>query len=105
MDTPPSVTQVEELIKRLYTPGSAAQAISNQLIQLGRSPNGWNLADGLMASNDASVRYNAAIMFTAKLNNEGSVSDPELSLRWDSPLIYRLGVHLMLKRLRHYFNG
>lgn len=80
--TPPqSVADVEQLIKRLYIPGSAAQNISNQLLQLGRSQDAWNLADGLMASEDASVRYNAAIMFTQKLNNEGSVSDPELS-RW-----------------------
>ena len=76
---PQNVAEVEQLIKRLYVPGSAAQDISNQLIQLGRSPGAWNLADGLMASDDVNVRYNAAIMFSAKLNNEGSVFDPELS--------------------------
>jgi hypothetical protein len=78
---PPNVAEVEQLIKRLYIPGSgsAAQDISNQLIQLGRTPGAWSLADGLMASDDVNVRYNAAIMFSAKLNNEGSVFDPELS--------------------------
>jgi hypothetical protein len=81
MTAPQSVAQVEELIERLYKPGSGTQAqrISDQLIQLQRSPDAWNLADGLMSSNDANVRFNAAIMFTAKLNNEGSVFDPELS--------------------------
>ena len=81
MAAPQSVAEVEDLIRRLYKPGSGTQAqrISDQLIQLQRSPDAWNLADGLMASNDANVRFNAAIMFTAKLNNEGSVFDPELS--------------------------
>lgn len=78
---PQSVAEVEKLIKRLYIPGEAVHNISNQLIELGRSQDAWNLADQLMASEDNTVRYNAAIMFTQKLNNEGSVPDPELS-RW-----------------------
>lgn len=74
-----SVAEVEQLVKRLYVPGSAAQDISNQLIQIGRTDDAWNIADGLMSSDDSSVRYNGVIMFIAKLNNEGSVFDPELS--------------------------
>lgn len=78
---PQTVTEVEHLVKRLYQPGHPALItnINDQLQQLQRSEHGWKLADELMGSDDRTVRFYAALTFTVKLNNEGSVPDPELS--------------------------
>jgi hypothetical protein len=37
------------------------------------SQDGWQLADELMKSGDTNVRFFAALTFTIKLNNDGSV--------------------------------
>ena len=78
---PQTVAEVEQLIQRLYKPGPASlvKHINDQLLQLQLSQDGWKLADELMASDDANVRFFAALTFTVKLNNDGSVFDPELS--------------------------
>ena len=70
-----------QLIKRLYVPGPAyiISQINDQLLQLQHSAEGWQLADALMSSDDQNVRFFAANTFTVKLNNDGSVSDPEMS--------------------------
>jgi len=52
--------------------------INDQLQQLQHSAEGWQLADALLGSEDANVRFFAALTFIVKLNNDGSVSDPEL---------------------------
>ena len=80
---PQNVAEVESLIKTLYKPGPPAEIehINNQLVSLQLSQDGWKLADALMTSDDANVRFFGALTFTVKLNNDGSVSDPELS-RW-----------------------
>lgn len=79
---PQSMAEVEHLVKRLYQPGSprTITQINDQLQQLQLSPEGWQIADALLGSNDANVRFFAALTFTVKLNNDGSVLDPELSL-------------------------
>jgi hypothetical protein len=76
---PSSVSEVEELIKKLYKPGPAAQygRINDQLLQLQLSPYGWKLADELMNSDDPNVRFYAALTFTVKLNNDGPSLDAE----------------------------
>jgi hypothetical protein len=78
---PQSVAEVEELIKRFYNPkpGDRHKALDDQLIQLQRSQDAWKLADELMASDHAAVRLYAVNTFIVKLNNDGSVSDPEMS--------------------------
>ena len=83
MAAPQSVAEVEQLVKRLYNPGPASLVaqINDQLQQLQLSQDGWKLADELMVSDDANVRFFAALTFMVKLNNDGSVPDPELS-RW-----------------------
>ena len=83
LPAPQNVAEVENLIKRLYEPGPAAVIvqINDQLQKLQLSQDGWKLADALMASDDANVRFFGALTFTVKLNNDGSVPDPELS-RW-----------------------
>ncbi|KAK4569879.1 member of the karyopherin-beta [Recurvomyces mirabilis] len=76
---PQSVADVEELVKRLYKPGSpkVISTINDKLLKLQHSTEGWNLADALMSSNDQNVRFFAANTFTVKLNNEGSNLDAE----------------------------
>ena len=78
---PQSVAEVEELIKRFYSPkpGDQHKALDDQLVQLQRSQDAWKLADELMASDLAAVRLYAVNTFIVKLNNDGSVSDPEMS--------------------------
>ena len=102
---PQSIEEVEQLVKRLYQPGPPhlIASINDQLQQLQRSEYGWKLADELMGSEDQSVRFFAALTFTVKLNNEGSVHDPELSLLGESPpLICSLGLHSMLRQRRPF---
>lgn len=72
-----------QLVKCLYKPGPARviTQINDQLQQLQTSSEGWQLADQLLGSSDANVRFFAALTFQVKLNNDGSVHDPELS-RW-----------------------
>jgi len=47
--------------------------VNDQLQQLQLSAEGWQLADALLGSEDANVRFFAALTFTVKLNNDGSV--------------------------------
>ena len=80
MSPPQNVAEVEQLIAQLYQPGHPVRIanINNQLQQLQRSEDGWKLADELMGSSEQNARFYAALTFTVKLNNEGSVIDPEL---------------------------
>lgn len=77
---PQNVAEAEQLVKRLYQPGHPRliASINDNLQQLQRSSDGWKLADELMGSDDETVRFYAALTFQVKLNNEGSVLDPEL---------------------------
>jgi hypothetical protein len=84
MDTvapPQSVAEVADLVRRLYQPGNAALIIKiqDQLQQLQRSSEGWQLADALLADPDDKVRFFGALTFTVKLNNDGSVQHQTLS--------------------------
>lgn len=76
-----TVTDIDQLVQRLYQPGppQVIASINDQLQQLQLSSEGWQLADALMGSNDPNVRFFAALTFTVKLNNDGSVLDLELS--------------------------
>lgn len=73
---PQSIADVVNLVKRLYQPGNAQliTQIQDQLQTLQRSPDGWQLADALLGSDDVNVRFFGALTFTVKLNNDGSVS-------------------------------
>ncbi|TKA78591.1 hypothetical protein B0A55_03875 [Friedmanniomyces simplex] len=74
---PQSIAEAETLVKRLYQPGPAkvVAEINDQLLQLQRSAEGWQLADALMSSSDQNVRFFAANTFTVKLNNDGPKLD------------------------------
>ena len=75
---PQNLAEVESLIQRLYKPGhpSVISDINNELQKLQLSPDGWQMADALMASGDVNVRFFGALTFTVKLNNDGSVNRP-----------------------------
>lgn len=72
------LTECTQLVKQFYQPGNPAviAAIDDQLKKLQHSPEGWQLADALLASQDANVRFFAALTFQVKLNNDGSVLRP-----------------------------
>ncbi|KAF2768474.1 ARM repeat-containing protein [Teratosphaeria nubilosa] len=78
---PQNIAEVEQLVKRLYLPGPPylITSINDQLQKIQLSSEGWQVADALLASDDPNVRFFAALTFTVKLNNDGSVFDPELS--------------------------
>ena len=77
---PRTVAEVEQLVQRFYKSNvaSVSTRINDQLQLLQRSPAGWQLADELLGSDDANVQFFAALTFTVKLNNDGSVADLEL---------------------------
>ncbi|KZF19191.1 ARM repeat-containing protein [Xylona heveae TC161] len=88
VQTPTSMLEVEELVKRLYLPGSPALIVQIQetLQKLQRSPEGWILADKLLESNDEKVRFFGALTFTVKLNADwDSLSEHDVQ-----PLLARL---------------
>lgn len=73
--TPKSIADVEQLIKELYKPNSPTvlSKINHELLQLQLSPDGWQMADQLMACDDDNVRFFAGLTFDIKLSNDGSV--------------------------------
>ncbi|KAK3715372.1 member of the karyopherin-beta [Vermiconidia calcicola] len=105
---PQSVAEVEQLIQRLYKPGPASlvKNINDQLLQLQLSHDGWKLADELMASEDANVRFFAALTFTVKLNNDGPTLDDDTAhsvhtrlISWLVRLVQRGEGGLVCKKL------
>lgn len=63
------------LIKRLYDPSSSKveiDAIQKELQQAQRAPEGWELANQLLAHEDQNVRFFGALTYTVKINQEGS---------------------------------
>ena len=75
VQTPKSLAEVESLIKALYEPSNSrlVAVIQSKLQLLQKSPDGWQLADALLNSNDDKVRFFGALTFTIKLNSDWSV--------------------------------
>lgn len=69
---------MQQLVKRLYMPGTPQiiTAIDDQLKLIQNSSDGWQMADGLMRSDDDKVRFFGVLTFQVKLNNDGSVLRP-----------------------------
>ncbi|KAL2068336.1 hypothetical protein VTL71DRAFT_16434 [Oculimacula yallundae] len=69
---PTSLGEVEGLITQLYSPGAPEKVavIQETLQRLQRSPEGWQLATGLLGHADEQVRFFAALTFTVKLNTD-----------------------------------
>ncbi|KAL9008180.1 MAG: hypothetical protein Q9173_006666 [Seirophora scorigena] len=70
-----ALDRAEKLIQQLYQPGSPHQIseIQEDLQRLQRSRLGWQLADGLLKSEDEKVRFFGALTFTIKINVDWSV--------------------------------
>lgn len=62
-----------QLVKRLNDPGfsSVVPEISRQLQSLQHSQHAWEVADAMLADDDASVRFYGALTFQVKLNKDG----------------------------------
>ncbi|CZR59294.1 related to KAP122 Member of the karyopherin-beta family, nuclear import [Phialocephala subalpina] len=69
---PTSLEEVEALILQLYRPGAPEKIakIQDTLQKLQRSPQGWQLANGLMVHQNEQVRFFAALTFIVKLNTD-----------------------------------
>jgi uncharacterized protein YjeT (DUF2065 family) len=67
---PLSFVEIEGLVKSLYDPGNARKISQNEatLRVLQRSPQGWEIADALLKSDDEQVRFFGALTLTVKLN-------------------------------------
>jgi hypothetical protein len=72
---PLSLEDIERLVKSLYDPGNAKKISQNEatLRVLQRSPQGWEIADALLKSNDEQVRFFGALTLTVKLNADSCV--------------------------------
>lgn len=69
---PTSLEEVESLVLQLYQPGAPEKVARTQetLQRLQRSSEGWQLAHGLLASKEESVRFFGALTFIVKLNTD-----------------------------------
>lgn len=87
------MAEVEQLIRRLYLPGSPAEIarIQETLQTLQKSSDGWQLADALLGSNDEKVRFFGALTFTVKLNADWETLDSGAA----QTILYRLLQHLI----------
>lgn len=67
---PMSFAEIEGLVKSLYDPGHAKKITQTEatLRVLQRSPQGWEIADALLKSEDEQVRFFGALTLTVKLN-------------------------------------
>ena len=69
---PLGLEEIERLVQSLYDPGSAKKVAETDatLRVLQRSPQGWEIADALLNSNDENVRFFGALTFTVKLSTD-----------------------------------
>jgi hypothetical protein len=67
---PLGMDEVERLVKTLYDPGHAKKISETEatLRILQRSPQGWEIGDALLNSQDENVRFFGALTFTVKIN-------------------------------------
>lgn len=89
---PLSFEEIERLVKSIYDPGQAKKISQNEatLRVLQRSPQGWELADALLKSEDEQVRFFGALTLTVKLNADSSELTEEHSEQLLSTLIRHL---------------
>lgn len=83
--TPPSMSEVESLVKSMYGPGPPKKINETEatLRVLQRSEHGWEMANALLSSSDDNVRFFGALTFTVKLNADSLVAvfDSHFSMR------------------------
>ncbi|KAI0013939.1 armadillo-type protein [Xylariaceae sp. FL0662B] len=79
---PTTLPEVEHLIHQLYKPNSAATIsyIQEVLQHLQKSPEGWQLAQGLLTRPDDNVKFFGALTVIVKLNTESLPDEDALSV-------------------------
>ncbi|KAJ4311563.1 member of the karyopherin-beta [Neodidymelliopsis sp. IMI 364377] len=89
---PLSFVEIEGLVKSLYDPGNARKISQNEatLRVLQRSPQGWEIADALLKSDDEQVRFFGALTLTVKLNADSNDLTEEHSAQLLSTLIHHV---------------
>ncbi|KAK9799081.1 putative Armadillo-type protein [Seiridium cardinale] len=77
MPMPSSLDDVELLVNRLYEQNSTSTVsqIQEVLQKLQKSPEGWQIAEGLLARHSDNVRFFGALTFIVKLNTEALNDD------------------------------
>ena len=73
-----AVSNILQLIIQMYQPGAGSKVSRAQetLQRLQRSPEGWQLAQGLLGSKEETVRFFGALTFIVKLNTDSLVRYP-----------------------------
>ncbi|KAJ4367041.1 member of the karyopherin-beta [Neocucurbitaria cava] len=84
--------EIERLVKSLYEPGQGKKITQTEatLRVLQRSPQGWEIADALLKSDDEQVRFFGALTLTVKLNADSAELTEENSEQLLSTLIHHL---------------
>lgn len=92
---PLALPDIEALVKTLYDPGHARKIPETEatLRVLQRSPQGWEIGDALLNSNDENVRFFGALTLTVKVNVDSANLSMEESAQLLSKLIYHLVTH------------
>ncbi|KAK8065795.1 hypothetical protein PG997_012542 [Apiospora hydei] len=69
---PASINDIENLVESLYQPNSPAviSRIQESLQALQKSPDGWQIADALLARSSDNVKFFGALTFVVKLNTD-----------------------------------
>lgn len=72
---PLNMEELERLVKKMQAPGNPKEiSEANATLQvLQRSPQGWEMADALLNSNDLNCRFFGALTFTIKINADAWV--------------------------------
>ncbi|KAI0127513.1 armadillo-type protein [Xylariales sp. AK1849] len=93
---PSSLDEVENLVNRLYEPNSssAISQIQEVLLGLQKSPEGWQIAEGLLARSGDNVKFFGALTFIVKLNTESIEDD-------DSQTVLHSLISWLLKSLEN----
>jgi hypothetical protein len=67
---PMGFDEIERLVKSMYEPGQGKKITQTEatLRILQRSPQGWEIANALLKSEDEQVRFFGALTLTVKLN-------------------------------------
>ncbi|ORY69497.1 armadillo-type protein [Pseudomassariella vexata] len=79
---PTSLQEVERLVKTLYEPNSAQTIFQVQevLQRLQKSPEGWQLAEGLLSRPDDNLKFFGALTIIVKLNTDEIDNDGARSI-------------------------
>lgn len=72
---PLNMEELERLVKKMHAPGNPKEIseASATLQVLQRSPQGWEMGDALLSSDDENSRFFGALTFTIKINADAWV--------------------------------